>query len=86
MSTATQYEYEERAFLSEEQFLSIKSNLDQLSSQPEIDNKTSYFFVLPDKNLSLASSLKSTVIKYKAGQLGLGKDLKRLRSRSQIHL
>ena len=66
------YEYEERAFLTEEQFLSIKGTLDALATYHEVDNKTSYFFVLPDVNVSIASSPAKTVIKYKGGQLGLG--------------
>jgi len=72
MSNATQYEYEERAFLTEDQFLSVKEQLEQLATSRQIDNKTSYFFVLPDVNVSIASSAKKTVIKYKGGQLGLG--------------
>jgi len=72
MSNATQYEYEERAFLTEDQFLSVKKQLEQLATSRQIDNKTSYFFVLPDVNVSIASSAKKTVIKYKGGQLGLG--------------
>lgn len=71
MSNAT-YEYEERAFLKEEQFLRIKEKLDTLATKSENDNKTSYFFVLPDVNISIASSAAKTVIKYKGGQLGLG--------------
>lgn len=71
MPNAT-YEYEERAFLREEQFLRVKEKLDILSVKSEIDNKTSYFFVLPDINVSIASSQTKTVIKYKGGQLGLG--------------
>ena len=66
------YEYEERAFLTEEQFLTIEEKLDTLATHHEIDNKTSYFFVLPDVNVSIASSPAKTVIKYKGGQLGLG--------------
>ncbi|MDX2776501.1 hypothetical protein PV379_03995 [Streptomyces caniscabiei] len=66
------YEYEERAFLNEEQFLPIKEKLDSLAMHHEVDNKTSSFFVLPDVNVSIASSPTKTVIKYKGGQLGLG--------------
>ena len=71
MPNAT-YEYEERAFLTEAQFLPIKEKLDSLAVRHEVDNKTSYFFVLPDVNVSIASSPTKTVIKYKGGQLGLG--------------
>lgn len=71
MSNAT-YEYEERAFLAEAEFLPIKEKLDSLAAHREVDNKTSYFFVLPDINVSIASSPDKTVIKYKSGQLGLG--------------
>jgi|GEM_PF-784045 len=66
------YEYEERAFLSEEQFLKIKEKLDEICVQKEIDNKHSFFFVLPDVNISIASSHKETKVKYKGGQLGKG--------------
>ena len=66
------YEYEERAFLSEEQFLKIKEKLDEFCVQKEIDNKHSFFFVLPDINVSVASSSKETKVKYKGGQLGKG--------------
>lgn len=78
MSNATQYEYEERAFLKEDQFLSVKDKLEQVATSHEVDNKTSYFFVLPDVNVSIASSPKKTVIKYKGGQLGLGNGFEEL--------
>lgn len=78
MSKPTQYEYEERAFLTEEQFLFVKSKLDTIATNKEVDNKTSYFFVLPDENLSIASSASKSVIKYKAGQLGLGNGFEEL--------
>ncbi len=38
----------------------------------EIDNKVSYFFVLPEQNLSIAKSEKKCVIKYKHGSVGVG--------------
>lgn len=66
------YEYEERAFLSEGQFLTIKEKLDEICIQKEIDNKHSFFFVLPNINMSIADSRKETKIKYKGGQLGKG--------------
>ncbi len=78
MLHATQYEYEERAFLKEDQFLAIKDRLEQLATTREVDNKTSYFFVLPDVNVSIASSPQKTVIKYKGGQLGLGNGFEEL--------
>lgn len=78
MSKATKYEYEERAFLTEEQFLFVKEKLDTIATSKEVDNKTSYFFVLPDINLSIASSTAKTVIKYKGGQLGLGNGFEEL--------
>ena len=66
------YEYEERAFLTEESFSKIKASLDALAISSELDNKNSYFFVLPDVNVSIAASAKKTVVKYKGGQIGLG--------------
>lgn len=78
MPKATQYEYEERAFLTEEQFLFVKEKLDTIATNKEVDNKMSYFFVLPDVNLSIASSTHKSVIKYKGGQLGLGNGFEEL--------
>lgn len=72
MSTSITYEYEERAFLNERSFLNTKNKLDTLALKNELDNKTSYFFVLPDINVSIASSSSKTVVKYKGGQLGKG--------------
>ncbi len=66
------FEYEERAFLEEKDFVSIKTKLDSLAKQVTLDNKKSYFFVLSDVNISIATSAKKTVIKYKGGQLGKG--------------
>lgn len=67
--TQITYEYEERAFLDEADFLRIKNKLDAESLKATIDNKISYFYVLPDKNISIATSPLKTVIKYKDGQL-----------------
>ena len=78
MSKATQYEYEERAFLTEDQFSFVKEKLDTIATNKEVDNKMSYFFVLPDVNLSIASSAHKSVIKYKGGQLGLGNGFEEL--------
>ena len=78
MSEATQYEYEERAFLTEDQFPFVKEKLDTIATNKEVDNKMSYFFVLPDVNLSIASSTHKSVIKYKGGQLGLGNGFEEL--------
>jgi hypothetical protein len=78
MSNTAQYEYEECAFLEEDQFLFIKASLDAIAVSKEIDNKSSYFFVLSDINLSIASSVGRTVIKYKGGQLGLGNGFEEL--------
>lgn len=49
--TQITYEYEERAFLDEADFLRIKNKLDAESLKATIDNKISYFYVLPDKNI-----------------------------------
>lgn len=78
MSNTAQYEYEERAFLKEDQFLSIKDKLDANAISKQVDNKTSYFFVMPDINLSIAASTDRSVIKYKGGQLGLGNGFEEL--------
>lgn len=72
MSTSTTYEYEERAFLDERSFLNTKNKLDTVALKSQLDNKTSYFFVLPDINVSIASSSTKAVVKYKGGQLGKG--------------
>lgn len=66
------YEYEERAFLSESDFLRIKKYLDKNAAKVEIDNKRSYYFVLPDRNLSIAVSKSKALIKYKSGQIAKG--------------
>ena len=66
------YEYEERAFLDEKSFLQIKQSLDEMSEDMWIDNKQSFFYVLPDTNVSIAKSPKDTKVKYKGGQLGRG--------------
>lgn len=68
----TEYEYEERAFLDESTFEVAKRYLDSHALESKIDNKHSYFFVMPDVNVSIASSQTETKIKYKGGQLGLG--------------
>lgn len=70
--TLKTYEYEERAFLDENIFLDVKAKLESLALKTSLDNKISYFFVLPDKNVSIATSPIKTVIKYKGGQLGNG--------------
>jgi len=70
--TSKTYEYEERAFLDEAGFLRIKNKLDAESLKATVDNKISYFYVLPDKNVSIATSPSKTVIKYKGGQLTNG--------------
>lgn len=67
----TSYEYEERSFLTEEDFFRIKKELEKITGSREVDNKVSYFFVLPGKNLSLAKSSKKSVIKYKGGEVGV---------------
>jgi adenylate cyclase class IV len=66
------YEYEERAFFEEKDFPHIKDTLAKLAKSQKPDNKMSYFFVLPDVNVSIASSTAKTVVKYKGGQLGMG--------------
>ncbi len=66
------YEYEERALLEEEKFFAIKNKLDNSSAKRSIGNKQSFFFVLPDVNVSIADNPRETVIKYKGGQLGKG--------------
>ncbi len=69
---SSSYEYEERAFLDEKSFTRIKEYLDEHNNQKFIDNKQSFFFVMPDVNVSIASSEQETKIKYKGGQLGRG--------------
>jgi adenylate cyclase class IV len=66
------YEYEERAFLTEEDFFRVKELLEKQSLTRALDNKLSYFFVLPKQNLSIAQSEKKCVIKYKHGTPGIG--------------
>lgn len=66
------YEYEERAFLTEEDFLRVKDALTKQSLSSTFDNKISYFFVLPGQNLSIAKSENRCVIKYKHGAVGVG--------------
>ena len=66
------YEYEERAFLSEDDFLRIKDYLDKTAKGKEFDNKKSYFFVMPDCNLSVAVSDAKALVKYKSGQIAKG--------------
>jgi hypothetical protein len=66
------FEYEERAFLAEDQFLQVKHELAKAAQTSTLDNKISYFFVLPDVNISIAASPDKTVVKYKGGQLGRG--------------
>lgn len=78
MSDATLYEYEERAFLKEDQFLTVKQALEERALRHEVDNKTSYFFVLPDVNISIAVSHAEATIKYKGGQLGIGNGFEEL--------
>src|SRR5680860_19200 len=70
--TLKTYEYEERAFLSEDDFFRIKTKLDNIAVKTIPDNKISYFFVLADKNVSITTSPIKTVVKYKGGQLGNG--------------
>src|SRR3989442_15692104 len=72
MTTERNFEYEERAFLAEDHFLRVKEQLDSLAQVVKTDNKTSYFFVLPNVNASIAASASKTVVKYKGGQLGRG--------------
>jgi len=69
---ASLFEYEERAFLSEEDFSRVKDLLEKQSVSRAYDNKVSYFFVLPEQNLSIAKSEKKCVIKYKHGAVGVG--------------
>lgn len=76
MSNVHQYEYEERYLLTEEQFLEIEKTLRAQATNAVLDNKKSYFFVLPDVNVSIASSPKKTVLKYKGGQIGKGNGFK----------
>lgn len=66
------YEYEERSFLDEENFIRLKNYFDTHHSRMSMDNKQSFFFVMPDVNVSIASSEKETKVKYKGGQLGMG--------------
>lgn len=72
MNTRHSYEYEERAFFEEKDLAHIKDTLAKLAQSQKSDNKTSYFFVLADINVSIASSPAKTVVKYKGGQLGKG--------------
>ncbi len=72
MEDQYEYEYEERAFLTEDNFTSILQQLDRSSLSKSYDNKQSYFFVLPEINVSIAASNDNVKAKYKGGQLGLG--------------
>lgn len=66
------YEYEERAFLTEEDFFRVKKVLEDKTISIKHDNKVSYFFVLPEQNLSIAKNEKKCFIKYKHGAVGAG--------------
>ncbi|MCX6738555.1 MAG: hypothetical protein NT098_00695 [Candidatus Parcubacteria bacterium] len=66
------YEYEERAFLTEEDFFKVKKVLESMAVSIKLDNKVSYFFVLPEQNLSVAKSEEKCIIKYKHGAIGAG--------------
>lgn len=66
------YEYEERAFIDESEFLPIKAKLEKIARKVTLDNKISYFYIFPDKNISIAASAEKTVVKYKAGKIGIG--------------
>jgi adenylate cyclase class IV len=70
------YEYEERAFFSEKDLGRIQHTLEDLAISCKRDNKISYFFVLPEVNVSIATSATKTVVKYKGGQLGRGNGFK----------
>lgn len=72
MKKSTTYEYEERAFLSEADFRSVKHYLDDNALSKQLDNKQSFFFVLPNVNISIAASSTDVKVKYKGGQLGNG--------------
>lgn len=65
------YEYEERAFLTEADFYRVKEILENESVSYAPDNKTSHFFVLPGRNLSITQSNEKCVIKYKQGEIGI---------------
>lgn len=67
-----QYEYEERAFLTEDSFMTALKYLDESALSKCYDNKQSYFFVLPKINVSIAANNSTVKAKYKSGQLGLG--------------
>ncbi len=66
------HEHERFAFLDEETHDRISAQLMTEAEDLGQDDKTSYFFVLPDKNLSVASKTDQTVIKLKDGQIGKG--------------
>lgn len=68
----SQYEYEERAFLTEEKFFSIRNGLEEMATSRNLDNKQSYFYVLENVNVSIAVSKNGVKAKYKGGQLGNG--------------
>lgn len=72
MKKSKTYEYEERAFLSEDSFGKTKQYLDDNALSKQLDNKQSFFFVLPDVNISIAASSTDVKVKYKGGQLGNG--------------
>lgn len=66
------YEYEERAFLEEADFLRVLEKLGSMATSKRSDNKVSFFFVVAGKNLSIAQSPGKAVIKYKEGAVGIG--------------
>ena len=66
------YEYEERAFLEETDFLRVLDKLSGIAISKKLDNKVSHFFVISGKNLSIAKSQGKSVVKYKEGAVGVG--------------
>lgn len=66
------HEYEKIAFLDEASHDRISALLAEQATDLGQDDKTSYFFVLPDMNLSVASKSGASVIKLKTGQIGRG--------------
>lgn len=65
-------EHERFAFLEEESYDRVSAYLNEHAEDLGPDNKTSYFFVLPDINISVAVTEQKAVLKYKGGQIGKG--------------
>lgn len=72
MSEQSVHEHERFAFLDEQAHDRVAKYLADHGTDLGQDNKTSHFFVLPESNLSVASTDARSVIKFKAGQIGRG--------------